>query len=518
VQSVQTIRNFILFMMMTLIGGCSSSNQPTGLRLQLTSEPVTLDFSLVEDGVGLRVLAPLMVGLVSYDQNYKLKYEIAQNMEKLDGGRRYRFKLKEWKWSDGKTVTAHEFIYAFRRTLDPAVPAKLADLLFFIQGAKDFKKGKLKDFSKVGVRAISDREIEFVLEGPYGFFPSILTLPLGYPQRQDVVERFGVTWPEHMVTTGAYTIARWTHDQSIELEKNPQYIDFPNAAPYRATFLIIPEDAAALNLFENNRLDVLFRVPPFDLERLRKRGLVREFPYFATYYLGFDQRKAPWNDRRARLAVAHTVDRDAIVQAINTSDEPATSWIARGIPGFNSDIGVDHSVAKAKREWGNSIGRSLRDTVASFDSGSRNQIIMERVQAELKNVLNLNITLHSLEWKTYVRTLSMATPPMFRFGWLVPFVDPYASLMVFKSNNPNNYTGWKNARYDRLVDQIAALDPGSPQRQGLINQAQHLLLNESVVVVPLFHYSQSVAVSAHVKNLWINGIGTIDLLGIELTP
>src|SRR5450432_3145279 len=99
---------------------CVGSATRPALRMQIPYEPATLDFSLAEDGVSLRVLSALMTGLVSYDRNYNIKMEIAEKMEKLQGGRKYRFTLRPWKWSDGKTVTADDFVYSMHRTLDPA--------------------------------------------------------------------------------------------------------------------------------------------------------------------------------------------------------------------------------------------------------------------------------------------------------------------------------------------------------------------------------------------------------------
>jgi len=484
------------------------------LRIQLSSEPVTLDFSLVEDGLGLRVTHALMSGLLRYDHDYKVVSSIASRFEILDGGKRYRFMLAPWKWSDGKPVTAYDFVYAAKRTLDPGLVSKMADWFFFIKGARDYKRGHLKDFSKVGIRAVSEHIIEYELNEAIGFFPHLMTLPLGYPQREDVVDKYGVAWPEHMVTTGPYRLKSWTHDRSIELERNPHYGGFAANAPERVEFRVIPEEATAVSLLEQGGLDVLFKVPTLELNRLSKKGYISSFPFFATYYLGFDQRQKPWSDLSARQAIAYAIDRRAIVDALGGVEIPATSWIARGVPGANENIGLSLDRRRAQALAKHAFGKN-NEFVIGTDSSSRNQIVLEQIQSELKKALGLRIKIQPREWKTYVRELSTKPTPFFRFAWLSPFVDPYASLMVFRSDSAHNYTGWKNAEYDKLLDRIAKLDDNNRERQELIDRAQRLLVEKNTVVVPIYHYTQTVAVSPRIQGFWVNGTGLIDLMAIR---
>ena len=496
--------------------GCVGNSARPALRMQIPYEPATLDFSLAEDGVSLRVLSALMTGLVSYDRNYNIKMEIAEKMEKLQGGRKYRFTLRPWKWSDGKTVTADDFVFAMHRTLDPATNSKLADLLFFVKGARAFKRGELKDFSKVGVQAVSDDVLEFTLDIPVSFFPHVLTLPVGYPQRADLISKLGAAWPEHMASTGPYVLSRWLHDQRIEVEQNPSYPNFETGAPDRAVFQIIPEEATAVNLFENGRIDVLFKVPSFDMDRLRKRGVVKEFPYFATYYIAFDQRQPPWNDQKARLAVAQAIDRKLIVDAMGGTEYVASSWIPRGLPGFNAAIGVKHDPARARENWKNSKGAGMKKTLLGFDTSFRNQTAVERIQADLKEYLGVSVELRNRDWKTYLRELATKPPPMYRFGWLSPLVDAYSNLIVFESGNLNNYTGWANKEYDALLRRIAVVDPGTSERQRLIDRAQHILLEEAVTVIPIFHYAQIIIVNQTIQGFWVNGMGMVDYMKVRI--
>ncbi|MBI2604821.1 MAG: peptide ABC transporter substrate-binding protein [Deltaproteobacteria bacterium] len=507
-------------------GGGDGAADPSAVRIHLSSEPVTLDFSAAEDGLSMRVLGALMSGLTRYDGENRLINGIAESIERKNGGRGFRVRLREWKWSDGVPVRAADFVYGIRRTLEPGAVTKLADLLFFIKDALPYKQGKLKDFSKVGVRAPDDRTLEFELESAFGFFPHILSLSMTFPQREDLVAKWGARWPEHMAATGPYRIARWERDQALWLERNPHYPDFAADMPSRIEFRVVHDENTAANLLESGKLDLAFRIPALELERFRKTGRVKEFPFFATYYLGFDQRKAPWNLRAARAAVAHAIDRGSLVRALGGGDRAATSWIPPEVPGANAAAGLKHDVARARAEW-KKVPSSKEKSAAyskafvlGFDAAAKNQTAAEKIRADVKDALGIELALRNRDWKTYVRELSADTPPIYRFGLMSLFVDAFAHLFLFESGNPNNYTGWSSGEYDRLLHAIAAIDPAGagaqPRRQKLIDRAQKMLLVDDVVIVPIFHYVQTVAFSKRMKDFRVNGMGLIDFASLRL--
>ncbi len=140
-----------------------------------------------------------------------------------------------------------------------------------------------------------------------------------------------------------------------------------------------------------------------------------------------------------------------------------------------------------------------------FDSNPRNQLVAEKIQSDLKKV-GIDLKLSNLDWKSYLKELTTNPKPVYRFGWLAPFRDPITHLQAFRSDSPNNYTGWKNPAYDRLVDEISALEPGRA-RSEKIRAAEEILLVKDRVVVPLYFYVQSHAVAKRVSGFRANPIG-----------
>ncbi len=503
--------------------GCNRSvPKNSAFKIQLTSEPVSLDFSTAEDGISMRILGFLMSAPMRVNGKGELVPEMAERIETLQGGKLVRVHLKKWSWSDGVSVKASDFIFAIKRTLDPQVRSKLCDLLFFIRNAVLYKNGKIKDFTQVGVKQIDEQTLEFQLESSFIFFPQLLALSILFPQRKDLFEKYGDKWVEKMETTGPYKLLEWKHQRSVVLEKNKFYPQAKQSAiPERVEFNVIADEMTALNLFDADKMDLVTRIPALEMDRFVRSGMARDFPYFATYYLGFNFKIKPWDQKAARLALASSLDRAGIMKALSGGDREASSWIPAGIPDSNPAIGIKKDLQKAASSWKKVSGVktfSEDSFVLGFDSGARNQMIVEKVKQDVKNAMGVDLKLKARDWKTYVRELTTNTPAIFRFGFLSLFADPFAHLFLFESGNPNNYTGWKSARYDELLSQIARLDPlkEHAKRKRLVDQAQKILCEEEIVVVPLYHYIQRVLVSKRVRKIEINGLGLVDLKTLEV--
>ncbi len=478
------------------------------LQVQMANEPVTLDPSLAEDGISMKILANVMDGLMCHDGQGKLRACLAQSFKISPDGKRYEFTLRpEAAWSDGLQVTADHFVAGFRHTLDPATGSKLAPLLYPIQGAQAYNQRKAT-MGTLGVRADGEKLI-IDLERPTPYFPEILTLPLAGPYRSE-------PWTEKSPVTGAYRIGHHRIDDHLILEANDYYWGRPvdHKVFNRPVMLrVVPDESTALSLFQSGKLDILTKVPALDFKRLKESGQLRVDPFLATYYLAFNTRKPPFNELQARRAVAGSIRREEITQVLGTGEKPARSWIPAPLEGAvpyedPSPVFADSVKAyRASHDVGNKMVQA-GSIVASLDGSTRNTLILEKVQSDLKKNLDLAITLNPLDWRSYVKSLAVDPAPIYRFGWLAAFNDPISHLQVFTSRNPNNYTGWSSTAYDALVDKIASMPSGSA-RVDLIHRAQSLLVDREAVVVPLFHYLQIHAVSARVKKFQVSPFGVI---------
>ena len=197
-----------------LLIGCRGASQSGDVRFRvnLGTEPPSLDWSLATDHVSFNVISNLMVGLTEFDKNLKPAPVIAKSWDVLDGGRKIVFHLRDdVLWSDGKKVRAQDFEYSWKRLLNPNTASQYAYILFDIANAQDFAEGKLKDSAAVGVQAQDDQTLIVTLRHPASYFLAITTFEVTYPQRQDLIDKFVNRWtePGSIVTNGPFLLTSW---------------------------------------------------------------------------------------------------------------------------------------------------------------------------------------------------------------------------------------------------------------------------------------------------------------------
>ena len=352
-----------------------------------------------------------------------------------------------------------------------------------------------------------------------------LTLPPTFPLRRDVLDAHAGSWPESGPTSGPYKIAFHKFEQAIILEKNPQYYGYSGSLPQATIRQIeykIADESTAMNLFDRGMLDIVTRVSALDLPRLQRDGRLQVSPFLATYYLSFNCRKPPFNDKVFRRAVAGSIRRAELVQILGGGELPAWSWIPKGLEGYmpyrEPAVIFADAIQQITQQQQMPVGKSHVKRVpiqATFDTSARNLTIMEKVQQDLSNDLKVSLNLTPLSWQAYHHSIHTDPAPIFRYGWMAPFLDPITHLRVFMTGDPNNFSGFSNLQYDALVQEIETLAPGS-RRESKIFAAQKVLLEEEAAVIPIYHYIQNTAVSVRVKKFKINSFGVIQFRDLRL--
>lgn len=491
------VMGFSLGFVLILGASCSRPNPVLSHRIeiQIPSDPVSLDPAYAEDGVSVRILSNVMEGLYAYDQKGELVPALAESSQLDSDQKTYRFHLRsQLLWSDGERVLAQHFVDGIQRSLkmsiagstQAAMPSKLG---VFLTGIET-------------VKATSNQDLEIRLKNPDPIFLHKLTLPPALPVRLELLATNHGIWAQTFPATGAYKIAVHKRDQYLMLEPNFQYWRLDQNArvdSLRWVFLrVIQDESTALSLFEKGNLDVLTRVPSYDFARLKKLGRIHLDPALMTYYLAFNTRKTPFDRAESRRAVAAAIHKSELMETLGTGEEPASSLIPKPLEGYYSYVKQLEKPARfGPEKW-----------MIGFDSGARNQLILEKIQQDLKKKFAVSIELQQRDWKAHIQSLNTDAPMIYRFGWLAPYRDALTFLQPFTSKDPNNYTGFKNSQYDAWIEQANVMPPGQ-KRTELIAKAQKLLIDQEAVVIPLYHYQHIHAVSARLKNFRVNPFGTI---------
>lgn len=515
------LRYFLLpfFLIIISCNNKTSSDIGSVLRLNISGEPPTLDWTLATDNTSFHVITNLMDGLTAFDKDLKPIPAIAKKWNISNNGRRYTFYLRtDVNWTDGAPVTAYDFEYSWKRLLSPATAAEYAYFLYDINNAQEYNSGKIKEFSLVGIKAMDKYTLVIDLKKPTPYFPGIITFMVTFPLRKDVVERHGSRWtePENIVINGPFILHKWKHEYKIELRPNKSYYA---AKPHldKVEMFMIGETSTALTLYETGGLDIV-GIPPIAISHYKDSPEYRNMPMLRNNYYGFNVAKPPFNNAKVRRAFSMAIDRSEFPKILKGGEVPSTSWIPKGMLAYNPDIGLKNNPNEAKRllkEAGYADGKNFPKVTVVFNTGQDNQLIAENLQAQWKRNLNISVELDNQEWKVYLKRLKTDAPAIFRLGWGADFPDPDNFMNLFTTESGNNNTKWSNKRYDKLIE-LAAIEMDAEKRIKLYNEAQRILCEIDAPIMPIFISAQNVLVKPYVKDYKLNPMDILYLKDVRI--
>lgn len=511
-------------MLLALGSGCKTAPQTSDkhFRVNLGTEPPSLDWSLATDHVSFNVISNLMVGLTEFDKELKPAPVIARSWEFGDGGKRIVFHLRDdVLWSDGKKVRAQDFEYSWKRLLDPKTASQYAYILFDVANAQEYNEGKIKDASSIGVRAQDDQTLVVTLRHPASYFLAITTFEVTFPQRRDVIEKFDTRWtePGNIVTNGPFRMTSWKHENEIELAANA---DFFRGKPTleKVTMYMVNEKTTAVAMFEQGSLDFMdesHSIPPLDKPRLSKLPGYKVVPQLRGEYYSFAVDRKPFDNPKLRRAFAMAIDREVLPKILQGGPTPATSWIPPGMLAHNPEIGLKFDPVAARqllKEAGYPDGKGLPPIVLGYNTDEEKKLIAEAVQSMWQKHLGVVVRIENQEWKVFLKKLQTDPFPVFRSGWGADYPDPDNFMKLFTSGSGNNHGRWKNPRYDHVLD-LAARELDPKKRSRLYDEAQRLLTEIDAAIVPLYWKAEATMLNPKFTGLEYNSMARMDLRNVR---
>ena len=476
------------------------------LRINLATEPPTLDWTLATDSTSIQVIEQLMRGLTRLGPGLEARPELARSWDVSPDGLRYTFHLRrDAVWSDGQPLEAGHFVASWQRLLEPKTAAEYAYFLYPVKNARALNTGALSDPAALGVRALDPHTLEVELEQPLVYFPSLVSFMVTFPIRPDLVARHAERWtePEHLAVLGPFALEEWRHEYRITLVRNPRY--YGEAPPLeRIVGYMVEEDSTALVLFEQGRLD-LVRLPPLEIRRYRGRPEYVSQPLLRGYYYGFNTQIPPFDDVRVRRAFALAIDRTELPEVLQGGEVPAGYWLPPDMPFANTDIGLGFDPERARALLDAAGFDRERPVDVVYNTQQVHKLVAENLQAQWQRNLGVTLELQNREWKVFLKELTTKPPPLYRLGWGADYPDPHNFMNLFTSTSANNHTGWANPRYDALVAEAAA-ERAPARRQALYDEAQRLLVEDDVPIIPLFVAPANFAVAPRVTGFEPNAM------------
>jgi oligopeptide transport system substrate-binding protein len=462
-----------------------------------------LDPHLVVGTSEYSVLSALLEGLVSEDPaDLHPVPGVAESWEVSDDGMVYIFHLRpQARWSDGTPVTAGDFVASFRRLLTPALAGASAEMLYPVLNAEAFHRGQLADFAEVGFAVLDDHTLRIKLGRPTPYFLSSLNHPAWLPvpvraiAQYGPVDRRGNPWarPGRFVGNGPFTLTSWRANQVIIADKSPSYWNAAQVRLRAIHFHLIDSLDAEERAFRAGQLHLTEALPPARLDSYRQAQppVLRIDPYLGTYFYRLNVNRPYLNEPRVRQALAHAVDRTAIVERIlRGGQRPATALTPPGMGGYTPPEGLATDFAAARRlldEAGYPGGKGLPPLELLFNSSESHQLIAEAVQEMWRRELGVEVRLVNQELKTTQDARNTGNFQILRSVWIADYADPTSFLEIFRSGSANNFTGWSNAEYDRLLEAAVRTADAGP-RNALLQRAEALLLDDAPII-PIYSYT-----------------------------
>jgi peptide/nickel transport system substrate-binding protein len=493
----------VAFLVVLTVGASAlmAPAQPVNtLVVGLVAEPVALDPAQVTDLNSNRVGRRVVETLVAFaDETTQIVPGLAESWTISKDGLSYTFKLRKGiAFHDGTPFNAQAVKFSIERQINAEHPAnKLGKYPF---AAYFF--GNVK-----AVEVMDDATVRFILKEPRASFLAILTAGAASIVSPTAAMKAGQDYAVSPVGTGPFKFVAWDRGQRVVLEKNPGYWRFPVKVD-RVIYRPITEDQARLTELLTGGLDLIVGTPPdfvSQLENHPKVTLLRQVGAH-VWYLGFNNTKKPFDDKRVRQALNYAVNKEAIVRDVLKG----TGAVSKGpvLPGTWGDEGglkpFPYDPARAKKllaEAGLGSGFSTTLWVPESGSGMQSPVAMSTIiQSNLKAV-GVNVTLQTMEWGTFLAKLRTKEQDMFALSWMAGSEDP--DLVMYPLLHSSQWTPvgpnramYKNTRFDEVLSQ-ARQTTDQPKRAELYREAQRLLHDDP----PWIFIDHEVQTAAHAKRV-----------------
>ena len=470
-------------------------------------EPETLDPQKSSSAGPLAIDRDLFTGLLTLDPDEHVVPGVAERWEISPDGKTWTFHLRhDAKWSTGEPVTADDFVYSFRRLVDPQTAAADPSDLTQLENFEAIVSGKEKDLTKLGVTAPDPYTLKLQLTVPRIALKFLLTDPALFPLHKASVEKWGNAWtqPEHLVGNGPFVMKSWVPQAQIVLAKSPTFYDAPSVKLDEVDWIVTEDLKAGLLRYRAGELDwmILTRQNlPWARENLPDQLHTADGNGFG--FIFFNMKRGPLaDDVRLREALNLAIDRETLVTKVDPRGEkPAYGIIPPIISDYTpqhmgfKDLPMADRLAKAKalmKQAGYGPDHPLKLKLSYTTEESTRQLLL--AIAAMWKPIGVEITLDNMEWQVFV---NITNERNYEIGYLnlVGTYDDYENgLDNFRSDaGIYNVNGYANPKFDDLFHRGGTTtDP--LERRKLMEQAEQIVLDD-YCLAPLEYYVRNVVVS-----------------------
>ncbi len=464
------------------------------LHIGNTGEPQTLDPHRYNLRLEETLLNDLFMGLTTFSARGEIVPGAAQSWDTSDDGLTWQFYLRpDLAWSDGAPLTAHDFVYAYRRLQAPETAASLAYFMYMLKNAAAINRGEMP-VTELGVSAVDDHTLVLTLERPYPYLLERLLYPTAYPVPKHVIERHGDAWvkPANWVSNGAYTLTEWQPQAHVEFRVNPHFVSEPAIDTVR--YHAVATEQSAYNRYRSGELHAISAFPIGELDKVRAGtpDALRLSGLLSMMYLVFNTGHRPLDDVRVREALALAIDQRVLTDKVLRSGyTPAFSFTPtllddyEGVPQPHAMMPMPERLTKA---------RALLQA-AGFNADNPLELTLRHVTGSEQKKVNLAITgmwrrigvrteLHQSELRNHFGDLRQGDFEVAWAGWVGENNAEHYLGLLHSETGDVNYGRFSSAEYDALMAE-AQRTADADARNALLQEAEAVAAS-LYPVVPLY--------------------------------
>lgn len=513
-----------------ILSACQSKTPESKqvLHLNISQDAASLDPRIVRQIKDLTIVRQLFEGLMRVDSKHVPQLALADGYTISENGLVYTFHLRDHQWTNGERITADDFVYSWKKTLDPNFATEYAHMLFPIKNAEKART-KRCSLDEVGVVALDSRTLQVHLEQPTPYFLELVAFPTFYPVNQNVDQNFPL-WMnppgKHFVSCGPFSLEKWIPDEEIILKKNEGYWDVSNVFLDKIAFSMISDSNTESLLFMRGKLDWLGQplsntIAPELLSQLKEKKALDSYPVAGTFWFKCNVAVAPFNNDKIRKAFALSLSRQEIIDHILLGNQSvATSPIPPTLALNQAPLFSDGNAEEALRLFEEGMcdmgwtRENFPEVTLKYYNTDRSSKIVQFVQQQWQQAFNVPIHLAGLEYQVYrqdsrTRNFQIATGE-----WMADYHDPLAFLEIFLPTCAINETGWHDDQFNTLV-QSSILESDPQKRFELMREAEKILA-DAMPVIPLYHYSFDYVKKKGVEGVVLSPLGGSDLKSVRI--
>ena len=501
-------------------GGVKSEKSENVLNLSSGSDIPTMDSSLAIDQVSFFTFNQTLEGLYVLNKDDEPEPGVAKgDPEKSDDGKTWTIKLRDdAKWSNGDPVTAHDFVYAWQRTVDPDTAAEYAYMFENIENASEITSGKKKP-EELGVKAIDDQTLEVKLVKDVPWMQSLFAFGSFMPQNEKFVEKqgkkFGTT-ADTTLSNGPFKMTQWKTEDNWKLEPNDKYWDKDKVKLKEVNYKVVKEVQTAINMYQTGKLDMV-GLDASNVSKYKDREDFSTELNSSNYFFRINNTKnKDLKNEDLRKAFAKSIDKKEYVNSLlNNGSVPSDKLMVKDfvkdedgkdyIDGVKSPLNYDKEEAKKLLEKAKkATGKDKFDiellTYDQDESKKAAEFVKEQVE---KNLPGVTLKIKQQPFKQKLALESKGDYDISFAGWGPDYPDSTTFLDLFKKDSPHNQTGYSNAEYDKALKEANTdemlKEENSEKRTKMLQDAESKFL-ESASIGPLYQQGVARLRQPYVKN------------------